>query len=237
MPLLPAYITILFFFTTLLTFIGCLWIIRLSATPATRRKLYKIALGLWVWITVQAILAMKGIYHAHPQAMPPKIVLLGIVPALLVIVLLFASRAGRQFLDGLPLQQITYLHTIRIPVEICLYALFLHKTVPQGMTFEGRNFDIIAGITAPVMAYLYFRRKQFSPRVLLWWNLICLVSLFNIVINALLSTPSPMQRFAFDQPNIAVLYFPFSWLPVFIVPTVLLAHLVAIRQLLKRPGS
>ncbi|HVF96549.1 MAG TPA: hypothetical protein VM871_04480, partial [Flavisolibacter sp.] len=39
--------------------------------------------------------------------------------------------------------------------------------------------------------------------------------------------------FAFDQPNIAVLYFPFIWLPSFIVPVVLLSHLVCIRQLLK----
>lgn len=237
MPLLPAYITAIFVFTTLLTFIGCIWIVHGASNAATRSKLYKIALGLWVWITVQAFLAMKGLYHAYPDAMPPKIVLLGILPALLAIATLFASRTGRQFLDGLPLQQITYLHTIRIPVEICLYALFLHGTLPKLMTFEGRNFDIIAGITAPLMAYLYFNRKQLSPRVLLWWNFICLGLLFNIVINALLSTPSPLQQFAFDQPNIAVLYFPFAWLPVFIVPTVLLAHLVAIRQLLHRTGS
>jgi hypothetical protein len=47
------------------------------------------------------------------------------------------------------------------------------------------------------------------------------------------STPSPLQKIAFDQPNIAILNFPFSWLPTFIVPIVLLGHLVSIRQLLK----
>lgn len=237
MPLLPAYITSLFVLTTLLTFIGCVWIIHRASTAATRSKLYKIALGIWVWLTIQAFLAMKGVYHAHPAAMPPRIMLFGILPALLFIAFLFASSAGRQLLDSLPLQPITYLHTIRIPVEICLYALFLHGTVPALMTFEGRNFDIIAGITAPIVAYFYFSRKQLSPRLLLWWNFLCLALLINIVINALLSTPSPIQRFAFDQPNIAVLYFPFACLPVFIVPVVLLAHLTAIRQLLRRPAS
>lgn len=52
-------------------------------------------------------------------------------------------------------------------------------------------------------------------------------------IGAAPSTPSPLQKFAFDQPSIAILYFPFSWLPTFIVPIVLLGHLVSIRQLLK----
>jgi hypothetical protein len=53
----------------------------------------------------------------------------------------------------------------------------------------------------------------------------------NIVVNAALSAPVPFQQFAFDQPNIAVLYFPFVWLPGFIVPLVLFAHLAAIQKL------
>jgi len=36
---------------------------------------------------------------------------------------------------------------------------------------------------------------------------------------------------AFDQPNIAVLYFPFSWLPTYVVPVVLFCHLAALRKL------
>lgn len=51
--------------------------------------------------------------------------------------------------------------------------------------------------------------------------------------NALFSTPSPIQQFAFEQPNIAILNFPFSWLPTFIVPLVLFGHLASIRKLLK----
>jgi len=41
------------------------------------------------------------------------------------------------------------------------------------------------------------------------------------------------QLFAFDQPNIAILYFPFVWLPSFIVMTVLFSHLISIRRLVK----
>ncbi|HUQ96495.1 MAG TPA: hypothetical protein VM010_02440, partial [Chitinophagaceae bacterium] len=39
-------------------------------------------------------------------------------------------------------------------------------------------------------------------------------------------------QLAFDQPDIAVLYFPFVLLPGVVVPVVLLSHLAAIRQLL-----
>jgi len=53
----------------------------------------------------------------------------------------------------------------------------------------------------------------------------------------MLSAPSPIQKIAFEQPNIAILYFPFCWLPTFIVPIVLFSHLVAVRKLVLRTKS
>ena len=58
--------------------------------------------------------------------------------------------------------------------------------------------------------------------------------LINIVATAVLSLPSPFQQQAFNQLNIAILYFPFVWLPSVVVPVVLLAHVSAIRQLIRK---
>ena len=102
------------------------------------------------------------------------------------------------------------------------------------MTFEGRNFDILSGLTAPIVYFFGFIKKQLNKTILLLWNFICLGLLINIVFIAVLSAPFPFQKFAFDQPNIAVLYFPFTWLPACVVPLVLLSHLATIRQLLKK---
>lgn len=134
-------------------------------------------------------------------------------------------------MDNLDLKSLSILHVIRIPVEMILYWLFAYKTVPELMTFEGRNFDILSGLTAPFIFYFGFKTKQLGRKVILIWNFICLGLLLNIVTNAILSAPFTFQKFAFDQPNIAVLYFPFNWLPSIIVPLVLFSHLVTIRQL------
>jgi hypothetical protein len=157
------------------------------------------------------------------------------VPPLLFILLLIFSKKGKRFTETLNLRILTLLHIVRIPVELVLYWLAVNKYVPGLMTFEGRNFDIIAGITAPVMYFVCFAGEQVKNKTLLLaWNFICLGLLLNIVINAALSIPSPVQQFAFDQPNIAVLHFPFVWLPCFIVMIVLFSHLVAIQRLLKK---
>ena len=132
---------------------------------------------------------------------------------------------------------ITYINIVRIPVEIVLFFLFTWKVIPELMTFEGRNFDIFAGITAPIIAYYGIQNGKLNRNGILIWNLICLILLLNIVVNAFLSTPSSFQKFAFEQPNIAILNFPFSWLPTFIVPIIMFGHLVSIRKLTKNENK
>ena len=228
----PQLATILFILTSFATVILLLGTWKDANDPKIKKRSLSIVLAVLIWLTVQALVTINGFYYyTIKTSVPPKIVVFGVAPMLVLILLLFITRGGRHFIDSLSLRRLTWLHAIRIPVEIVLYLLFLHKAVPELMTFEGRNFDIIAGLTAPVLAYFGFVGDRPRRNLLLIWNFISLALLLNIVINALLSAPGPLQKFAFDQPNIAVLLFPYSWLPTFVVPVVLLSHLAAIRQL------
>lgn len=228
------FVAVLFVIITLLTVYLVYNIFKNSPHSKTQKLALPVVAGLLAWLVVQALITIAGLYYntIHTD-LPPKILLFGILPMLAIIILLFITSGGRRLMDHLHLKSLTWLHVIRVPVEIGLYLLFTLKAIPELMTFEGRNFDIISGLTAPVIAHYGFPGHSPNKKLLIAWNLICIVLLFNIVINALLSVPSPMQRQAFDQPNVAVLQFPFSWLPVFIVPAVLFSHLVAIRQLVK----
>ncbi|UOQ99928.1 hypothetical protein MUN81_10600 [Hymenobacter sp. 5317J-9] len=189
---------------------------------------------LVAWLGLQALVALSG-FFAVTNTVPPRA--LGLVaPPVLLILLLLGTPRGRHYLDRLDLRALTLLHLVRIPVELVLYGLFVHKAVPELMTFSGRNWDILSGLSAPAIYYLVFQKKILGLNWLLAWNFVCLGLLFNIVGTALLSTPSIFQQFAFEQPNVAILHFPFNWLPSVVVPTVLLAHLAAIRQLLAIGG-
>lgn len=237
---LPLYVPLTFALTTLATLLLFYRTLRSARSETVRHRANAVLMGLVGWLIIQATLSLAGVYALNEAARPPRIVLLGILPTILVIATLLTTAAGRRFMDSLPLANLTYLNVVRIFVEVVLYWLFLHKAVPELMTFAGRNFDILAGLTAPLVAYFGFRRGIPNQRLLLVWNLLCLGLLLNIVVSALLSAPTPFQRFAFEQPNIAIAYFPFSWLPTFVVPVVLLSHLASIRQLVvatKRPAA
>ncbi|MBP7808449.1 MAG: hypothetical protein KA163_04095 [Bacteroidia bacterium] len=228
---LPTYISITFGLTTFATLFLFYWSVKNSAATAIKSLGTKILLGGIIWLAIQALLAFNSVYNSNTDSLPPKIVVFGLFPIILLIVLLFITKKGKQFIDSLPLVNTTYIHIVRIPVEIVLFWLFVNEKVPEIMTFEGRNFDILSGISAPLIAYFGFTKGKLKKKLILIWNLICLGLLFNIVIHAVLAAPFPFQQIAFDQPNVAVLNFPFVWLPTFIVPVVLFAHLVSIRQL------
>lgn len=218
----PVYVGLTFLATTLLT----VWLF-FRATNYS-----KLSLGIIIsWAILHSIFALIGFY-LDISVIPPRI-LLSLLPVFIFIGILFNSQKGKEFIDGLNLKKLTLLHAVRMPVEIVLYWLFLYKAIPELMTFEGRNFDILAGITAPIVYYLVFVKKSMSKKTLLVWNIICLLLLINIVVNGVLASPVPFQQFAFDQPNIALIYFPFNLLPSMVVPLVLFSHLVAIRRLLK----
>ncbi|GAB3808774.1 hypothetical protein GCM10028819_48530 [Spirosoma humi] len=221
----PFWLAVLFALTTALTLFAFLAAVR-KFMP---KRVFPILMGLLSWLFLVGFLAGQD-FFLYLNARPPRLLLAVGLPILLIIVL-FSSPGGRRFLDALSLPAITYLNGVRVLVEIVLYGLFIHHQVPQLLTFEGRNVDIIAGLTAPAIAYFSFNRPVLSTRWLLVWNVLALLLLANVVTHAILSVPLPFQQLAFEQPNVAILKFPFIWLPSFVVPTVLLGHLVAIRRL------
>ncbi|CAN5710354.1 hypothetical protein BH20ACI4_BH20ACI4_20030 [soil metagenome] len=226
---LPWYISVTFIVTTFLTVGFFLFAVRQTVFETTSAKTFSFLIAFW--LIFQAVFGIGGFY-LKTDAVPPRLLLFGVFPALITIILFFVF-ARKVFIEKLPLKILTLLHIIRIPVEIVLFWLFEQKLVPQLMTFEGRNFDILSGLTAPLIYWLAFRGGKINRPLLIIWNIFALGLLINIVAHAILSFPFQFQQFAFDQPNRAVLYFPYVWLPTVIVPIVLFSHLISLWQLRK----
>jgi hypothetical protein len=223
MESLPWFVSTVFVLTTFLTVLLFYRAAHYSG---------KVLLILLPWLVVQAAIAYSGFYLIT-TTIPPRIALMG-PPALAFFIGMFVSRSGRSFIDQLDVKTLTLLHVVRLPVELVLWWLCVYKAVPQIMTFEGRNFDILAGISAPVIYYFGFVRKSLGRTFILAWNVLCLGLLLNIIFHAVLSVRTPFQLFGMDQPNVAILYFPFIWLPACVVPLVMLSHLAAIRKLVSK---
>ncbi|HYG52544.1 MAG TPA: hypothetical protein VD905_16650 [Flavobacteriales bacterium] len=217
------FLQVFFGLTTLLSLV-----LFIRASAGYKKWLW-IVLGLWV--LVQGLLSYNGFY-LNNMTMPPRFALL-LAPPLAAILLTVLTRGGRRFIDQLNPAALTLMHTVRVPVEFTLLWLCMFGLVPEVMTFEGRNFDIISGLTAPLMAWLIYKQKA-SKGLLMAWNLVCLGLVLNVVIHGLLSAPSPFTQLFFEVPNTGVLMFPFTWLPGLIVPLVLFSHVACLIKLFRK---
>lgn len=183
------------------------------------------------WSLLQSVLGYSGFYTVN-TTVPPRFMLL-IAPTIFIIVILFLTKRGKHFINQLDIKWLTLIHAVRLPVEIVLFWLFVQKAIPQVMTFEGRNFDIMMGISAPLVYYFSFIKNRLPGSVLLAWNILGVLLVLNVASTGVVSVPSPFQQFGFEQPNIAVLYFPFNLLPALVVPLVLFSHFASIRKIVQ----
>ena len=192
----------------------------------------KVTLALVFWSALQCILAYSG-HYSSPEIFPPRLIVLGVAPSMLILVIALLIKRSRQQLLQAELRQLTLFSSIRVPIEISLYFLYRMALVPKEMTFEGNNLDIVSGLTALALYFTAFHSTPPKKWLLLLWNLVCLALLVNIVATAVMAFPSPLQRIAFEQPNVAVTMVPYVLLPTLLVPLVLFTHIVAIIQLLR----
>jgi len=181
------------------------------------------------WLILISSISLTGFFQ-NTNTIPPRFLIV-FIGNIAFIAFLYARLKS----VALDYRYAMVVHTLRIPVEITLYFLFLRKQVPEIMTFNGLNFDIIIGISALIFFIVSQSFKvNLGKKTLLIWNILGLLFLMNIVVIAILSAPLPIQQLSFEQPNIAVLSFPYILLPSFIVPFVILTHIISIKQLTKR---
>ena len=150
---IPLYIVQLFCFTT---------VIPLFLFFNASRNSINAAITIMLWLILQSGISLTGFYTVT-DTFPPRFLLL-VLPPFLIIILLFLLPKERSFIDTFDFRTLTYLHMVRIPVEIVLYLLFVHGKVPELMTFEGRNFDILSGISATLIGYFGYEKKKLNKK-------------------------------------------------------------------------
>lgn len=199
---------------------------------AKRKFMLRFVIGLFVWGLFVSIWSLSGImsdFTRFPLNFMPVLV----IPLVSAIVLLF-SKSLSAILEDIPVANLIRLQSFRFFVELLLWALFVANVLPVQMTFEGRNFDILVGLSAPFISWLAAHQK-ISRTAIIIWNIAGLALLVNIVTIAILSTPSPVRVFMNEPANTIVAYFPISWLPGFLVPLAYTLHLLSLKQLLTKP--
>lgn len=186
--------------------------------------------GLSIWLILLLVLAELEVFAVF-DTFPPR-VLYVFIPTMVCILFFLFWPGLSQYLKVIPASWLVYVQSFRIIMELFLWLGYRAGFVPLQMTFEWLNYDIIVGLTAPMAGFSFFGRRRYHRFQAILWNIFGMALLANIVLIAILSTPSPIRVFMNDPANEFIADIPFIWIPGFIVPFALAMHLFSLRQLI-----
>jgi hypothetical protein len=202
-----------------------------SADPPVVVRLAAVIAGGVLLIVLGATwgLASSG-WLLDVEALPPRLIVV-VGATTFVTCVLALSPIGARLATGLPVAWLIGYQGFRVPVELLLWKLSHESVMPQPMTFEGRNFDILTGISAIILGVVAARRPL--PRsALLLWNVLGFALLAHVVFLAIAATPY-FPNYPGAVRNTLVFTAPWIWLPCILVQAALFGHVLVFRRLLR----
>ena len=185
------------------------------------------------WLIYISIISFTGIFTI--ASLPPRIPLLLVLPAFLFMLFFFASGKFKAIIHATHQPGLVYMQSFRVAVELLIWGLFLNGILPQAATFDGYNFDILIGLTAPLVAYFFFNRGSMHKGVFIAWNFIGLITLGVVVFILLRHAYFPASGNALGPVILTkgLGIFPYTFLPGFLMPLAVFLHIFSILKALK----
>lgn len=212
--LLPNYVNY--------TLLACLVIAMVLSFFSSNKKALNVGI-MAIWVGGLALLGISGLLPTKSSMVPW---LVFFTPIVLLYVATIIPGA-RNYMRGIKDEQLHHLHLWRVPFAFVLLWFYQAQITPLGLTFEGYNYDIIIGLTAPVIGSLAFSQKMLTKEIVLGWNGLGIVFL-------LISTGLIFMELTVNQK--ALLLFndlPYLAIFGFLLPLSLFAHVLSIYRILK----
>lgn len=190
-------------------------------TPLSQAKIRLVrilsALVLAGWAAIVLTLAHRNFFADNSQ--PPHIIDASILPLLSGLLLLF-SKTFRDILRTIPLYLTVGIQVVRILGGLFIIAYFQGK-IPASFAFPAGIGDILTGITAPFVAYFYYKNPEKAKPYVYTWNIFGVLDFFDALALGNLINP----------PYISML--PLVIIPAFGVPRNFVLHMYTFWQLRK----
>ena len=190
-----------------------------------------IAMLLVGWAAAAIGLSWLGVFQGAATRVPTVQFGLGL-PIIAGLVLYWRWGTLRRAVDAVPQSWLVGVQLYRT-LGATFLILLAQGRLPGAFAWPAGAGDVLVGLLAPFAAVAYARRSSRAAGRVLAWNLLGIADLVVAVTTGFLTSPSPLQMLAFDQPNRLVTAFPLVLIPVFLVPLSILLHLASLKKLQK----
>ncbi|NMO15552.1 hypothetical protein HPC49_30510 [Pyxidicoccus fallax] len=199
-----------------------------SPLPPMRRA---VLAGLLGWACVALLVSASGVLESSPPAVIPLLIGGSVLTFALACA---SSRAFRAAVLSLDPRPAVLFHLVRVVAGVGFLVLHARGRLPGAFALQAGWGDIAVGLAAPLAALAFPANTRLKWTLALAWSVAGLLDILWVVGNA--------QRMILLEGDVLIpatlTRFPFSLLPLFIVPLVFITHgLVLARLFGTRPAG
>jgi hypothetical protein len=202
--------------------------------PDQAKALWSISALLVAWFVVAAATSIVGYYR--PSSGPPTIQYGLMTPIVIGVLAFFSWPLLRRIVASVPNTWLVGVQFYRV-LGVIFVVLCAGGHLPGIFALPAGLGDTLVGILAPFAAVSLARSPKTSANRARLWNLLGIADLIIAVTLGFLTSPSPLQMFAFDRPSGLIAMFPLSLIPVYAVPLSILLHLASLQKLRQEQRS
>jgi len=203
--------------------------ITFGSNAATR---IRSAAWLSAWFVLVVILgATRALYYEHGLGTPG----LGLAVALPIAILCVTVARIKSLREGFhrtPLWLLIGVHTVRL-LGISFIVLYAVGRLPAPFAPVAGWGDIFVGATAPMVAWLAYRRSTNAQTIVWIWNIIGIVDLIAAVGLGATSSPGPLRLILAEPSSAIMTTLPWLLIPGFLVPLLMSVHIAVFVRLVK----
>lgn len=232
---LPDYLLVLNFVMRAaipLTLLAGIWLaVRRTSLPTSEQRSTAAALSaaMIAWFVVAWWLSRREFFVVAGNELP-RIQYALLVPIIAGSWWILSSPRLRAVVTAVPQSWL-----VGVQVYRALGAMFLllwaRGQMPGEFAIPAGTGDVIVGVTAPFVAWLNARGAPAAASVTRIWNVFGILDLVVAVTTGFLTSPSPLQTLAFEQPNLLIIAYPLVMVPAFLVPLSIILHILSLWKL------
>lgn len=208
-------------------FMVAVWLVVHLAVKRWRLSLM-VAAGLGGWYGLVFVLGKADFFAQRPLFAPNMV--FGFIAVYFWLRFLLARPSLASAFSAIPLHWVMSVQIFRVMGIGFLYLYWL-GILPGEFALTTGWGDLAVGLSAPIVAILYFAKKAFSKSLAIVWNWIGVADLALALALGILTYSRPWQVIPTDVPNDPIALFPLVMVPLFAVPLSILLHLFTLRVL------
>lgn len=202
---------------------------RAAGEPDAGKRGVRAAVLTALWLAVTFAAGASG--RLSFTTLPPTM-MLALLVMWAVALRIGLGPVGARLAEHTPLALLVGVQAFRLPLELLMHRAYTEGLMPGQMSFSGRNFDIVTGTSALLLALaMVVWRGRVPLRAVAAWNVMGTLLLANILTVAILSAPTPLRVFMNEPANVWITAAPWIWLPAVFVTTAIAGHIIVFRRL------